>query len=85
MGPNESGDVEVHAFGEGFGRTGSGFGGRSGVGALFSGQCNACGEYGHKHVHCPQKRACCTCGDSIQRADSAPTIWPMARVKAVTT
>ena len=55
-GSNESSNGEVCALGEGFGRKGSGFGGKGGIGAPFSGQCNARGEYGHKSAHFPSKK-----------------------------
>ena len=50
-GSNEGSNGEVHALGKGFRRKGKGCGGKSGVGAPFAGQCNACGEYGHKPAH----------------------------------
>ena len=50
-GSNEGSNGEVHALGKGFGRKSKGCGGKSGVGAPFAGQCNACGEYGHKPAH----------------------------------
>ena len=44
------------------------------VAHLFSGQCNACGEYGHESAHCPQKWACWTCGDLSHRAAQCPKL-----------
>ena len=82
-GSNGSNNGEVHALGKGFGRKGSGFGGKGGGGAPFSGQCNACGEYGHKSAHCPQKWACWTCGDLSHRAAQCPNNIVKGKSKGV--
>ena len=47
----------------------------------FQGQCNHCGEWGHKAVQCQKRLTCWTCGELGHRSAECPKAKAKAKAK----